>query len=332
MTRLRTTAILTGQQFNRKYAGIGNCNPFTVPGLAGFSDATINAYLDDMIEGGQTWIRTDFNWSYFEPTQGNFVYTNGDRFVNLVTAKGLKILAILCYSNNWANGNQGSTYPPNDNADFKNYCKKIVQRYSNKVRYFEVWNEANISAFWKPGPNTDQYAALLKAAYEGVKEADSTATVLMTGTTLSTTNEDSATHISVNIFMDRLYQLGCKDYFDIMNYHAYDWNNRTIQTTIDVMKKYGDGNKKWWITEYGYPTGGTSGQAFTDEAGQATIIGNGMKYASNLPVIENVFVYCYIDPVSRQPDREGYFGMRRGDGTRKPSWYTAQSYKNRTLI
>ena len=59
------------------------------------SDADLRRDLDEMVAVGAQWVRLDFNWSAIEPAKGSFSWSNTDRVLDAVTARGLKVVAIL---------------------------------------------------------------------------------------------------------------------------------------------------------------------------------------------------------------------------------------------
>jgi beta-glucosidase/6-phospho-beta-glucosidase/beta-galactosidase len=323
------TGIISGPNNGKRLVDVGVCNPWYIPLIHDrYTDAQINADLDMMVAAGIKWIRLDFLWSYLEPTQGNFVWTNYDRLMNLCNAKGIKVQAILAYCTPWANGNQDPRVPPTDYNTYKTYCTAVVNRYFPMgVEYYEIWNEPNIT-FWRPSPNAAEYTALLKKGYEGVKAANAEAQVIFGALTLISTTEDTSLRISPALFLKRCYEAGAKDYFDIMAYHAYDWSNRVIASLYSVMDTYGDVHKEMWINEYGYPTGGSEG--FTTEAGQATIITNGLNWASANPRLTKAFIYCFKDMPNIDPnDREAWFGIVKYDSTPKLAYNAVKTYNGK---
>ena len=58
--------------------------------------------------------------------------------------------------------------------EWKSFVQAAVARYPN-VRAIEVWNEPNLGIFWAPAPDPDRYAAVLKAAHDGVLAAGGSA-------------------------------------------------------------------------------------------------------------------------------------------------------------
>lgn len=71
---------------------------------------------------------------------------------------------------------------PSDLQAFKTQVYQMVQSFQGKIKLFEVWNEQNAGyRFFKPREDPGKYGALLKAAYQAVKEADPEAKVLYGG-------------------------------------------------------------------------------------------------------------------------------------------------------
>lgn len=57
-------------------------------------------------------------------------------------------------------------YPPKGSTELShwgNFVSDVVSRYRGHVAQYEMWNEPNISEFWKPSPSPTDYAALLRA-------------------------------------------------------------------------------------------------------------------------------------------------------------------------
>ena len=135
-----------------------------------------------------------------------------------------------------------------DRQAFARYVEKVVTRYKNDFTYWEVWNEPNILPFWTPEPNADDYAALLKITSETARKADPDCK-LTAPTTAPLGTYDRK-------FIERLYQLGCKDYFDVFDYHYYrnhppeDEVPAELADIKALMRRYGD-DKPIWITETG---------------------------------------------------------------------------------
>jgi hypothetical protein len=92
--------------------------------------------------------------------------------------------------------------------------------------------------------------------------------------------------------------------------------------------------KPIYLTEYGYTTRPVTefGGAQVSEATQAVFMKRAFRYADRFPRIKLLMWLLRVDesPSGSAGDSSGlYFGLRRLDGTRKPSWYAFAKLRNR---
>ena len=63
-------------------------------------------------------------------------------------------------------------YGPECEQAWKNYCRALAEHYKGRVDHFEIWNEVNGSAFWRPkDPNATEYARLVAITATAIREA-----------------------------------------------------------------------------------------------------------------------------------------------------------------
>jgi len=203
--------------------------------------------LEWMNELGVSWDRIDLWWHVVEPEPGNFDFSRPDKVFDTFEAHGVRWYPILCYgAARW----EGHNAPQTDEEiqRFADYAFRVVNRYRDRARYWSVWNEPNIPNFWSPEPNPERYAQLLKATRESVRRADPEAKLCAPAIAPLGSWDRK--------FVERLYQLGCKDDFDVFDYHYY--RNypperevpREIAEICAVMHRYGD-DKPIWVSESG---------------------------------------------------------------------------------
>lgn len=92
----------------------------------------------------------------------------------------INILGILNYSTDWASG-RGWNYPPEDNKLFVDYALKVVNRYKDKIKYWEVWNEPDSHTYWAKQDGLKSYCVLLKDVYIALKKLDPECKILNGG-------------------------------------------------------------------------------------------------------------------------------------------------------
>ena len=209
-----------------------------------------------MNDAGIAWVRTDFDWSGVQKAKGdNWDFSMLDATVAKAAAADINILPILAYDVPWAS-------PVYENIDqWLEYVRRTVIRYKDQLRYWEVWNEPDGAGFWYQNPNPEQYAMVLKATYAEIKKIDPDLTVLISG----------FSGIPFE-FIEGVYKAGCAEYFDIMAVHPYRYPNTPessyymddLDKLRKLMAKYGDEQKKVWITEIGWPTQKNQVKILTD--------------------------------------------------------------------
>ena len=204
------------------------------------------ANLVAMRAAGIRWARADFSWGGVEWRKGDWHFDHLDRVLDEADKAGITILPILDYNVSWAN-------PAFQHLDeWSEYVRRLVTRYKNRIRYWEVWNEENIPNFWKE-PNAKDYVTLLKRTYEIIKEIDPELKVVFGG--LAGVPHD---------YYENVLKEGGGKYFDIVNIHPYRGGIVTVRLCnlfLDDIKKFRDltiqytgEDRPIWITEMGWAT------------------------------------------------------------------------------
>jgi hypothetical protein len=144
--------------------------------------------LDAARDAGCSWVRMDFFWTDIETAPGVYNFSNFDRLVTALEARGMKPLFILDYSSllhsdcltcpDWF------LYGPESQQTIKafgDYAEAVARHYAGRGVRYEVWNEPNLSMFWRPQANASQYAALAREAIGRVHVGDPSALVVTAG-------------------------------------------------------------------------------------------------------------------------------------------------------
>ncbi len=197
-----------------------------------------------MTLAGLGYVRSDFDWYQCQRAKGGaWDFAKFDKTVDDAAACNVTVLPILYGIPKWA-------YPAYDHLDdFRDYIRATVSHFGMKMPVVEIWNEQNISAFWKD-PNPTNYLAVLKAAYETVKSVEPRVRVSFGGTAGVPFG-----------FIEKVCKLGGGKYFDILSIHPYSHPappegrmDAQIDKLREIMAKYGVEEKPIWITELGWPT------------------------------------------------------------------------------
>ncbi len=281
-----------------------------------------------MKEAGVGFVRMDFLWEDIEPSPGKFDFNKYDYIVDLLTRNKINILAILNYSSDWASSCGKWNCPPMDNKLFVNYVTRVIERYKNKVRYWEIWNEPDSHIYWSMQDGLKTYCVLLKDVYVAAKKVDPQCRIL---------NGGLANGIaSVN----HLYDNGAKDYFDILNLHIFEspLHTDSIKRALvfpklarKIMARNGDNNKELWITEIGCPGVEKRLKAKSwwmgnnpNERQQALWVKDVFTELLKQGYVNKIFWAFFRDCKGHWNNGIDYFGLVRWDFSRKPAFFFYQ--------
>lgn len=281
-----------------------------------------------MKEAGVAWVRQDFLWEEIEPKQGEFDFAKYDRIVEALSKSNINILGLLNYSTPWAAPSGEWNDPPQDNSLFINYAEKVISRYKDKIKYWEVWNEPDSGIYWLRQDGLKSYCALLRDVYLAAKKVDPECKILNGGLANGLA--------SVN----KLYDNGAAGYFDILNIHIFELPQDPAaikrvevypKLAYKVMSRHGDAAKQIWVTEIGSP-GVKSGVSVNnwwlganpDESQQARWLKDVFKSLLGDKNIGKIF-WAFLRDCNKHWDNGiDYFGLVRWDYFPKPSFLAYQ--------
>lgn len=283
-------------------------------------ETTVSRRIDAMHDLGVYMDRIDFWWGTVEPEKGKWDWTIADKCVAYLESRGVQLYPILAYGAKWW---PDRTAPQNDEeiAEYAEYVYQMVNRYKGRITYWAVWNEPNIAPFWTPQPDPDMYAKLLKAAYEAAKRADPDSKICAPVVApLGRWDEK---------FIRRMYQLGCKDYFDVFDYHYYRDGApersvpRELAEIRALMARYGDENKPIWISEFGV-SAPIENKAETYDKQASLVVRNHLVCLAE--GVEKLFYFDLQNWHDRPGETwDGKLGLMESGWERKPSFTAYQT-------
>ncbi len=203
--------------------------------------------LQVMREAGIRWIRTDFSWRILQKKDGSWNFAMTDHLLDEAEKYGMKILPILEHP-------APNMIPTIRHLDqWCEYVQQTVTHYKDRLEYWEVWNEHNVSKELGDEPKPEYYVELLKRTFETIKEIDPRLKVVYGGLA-------GVPHQ----YFEKTLEFGAGRYFDVMNIHPYRSGLQSVEETQkfrddirkfkDLMNKYILPSRPIWITEMGWPT------------------------------------------------------------------------------
>ncbi len=303
--------------------GIGSSTHLRAPDSLGFAYSDINTMRIEFI-------REEFPMSEIQLLNDYYVFNyeyenltrNFDRMVSLAEQYGLEIVALLSY---------GPSVNYQDNEYFfelwEKYVSKIVDKYGDKINYWEIGNEMNSQDMWKKvrinatHVEVDVYARMLKSAHQIIKQDNSRDVVIVGGLINDT---DFTNGYSPIEFLQELRKYTDGTTFDAVALHPY-WANSMPETVrhqktfdeyeyftmVDYVNNFSsnvnriyDNDIPIWITEVGYEETSleSESQKYGISVGDFQTIALARTYISlfALPNVASIFWYTYVNDTTGQ--------------------------------
>ncbi len=247
----------------------------------------------------------------------------------------------------------GQKCSPRSTEEFGRFARAAVIRYKKHgLHTWEIWNEPNLTGYWKTArpDNTlfvdpEAYARTANAAAREIRHHDSQAKII-TGGMAPLAEPKFPVGMRQSDFLARLLPHLEPHLFDAIAIHPYTWpklptvaaeynafytvdSGRPDYALRTVMQRNGWANKKIWATEFGASTKGLRIEGtplrlgrpdHVTENKQAQIIQQGVDGWFKKANVGPIFVHADSDQWLQTRKNEGGFGLRRQDGTKKPSY------------
>jgi hypothetical protein len=126
-------------------------------------------------------------WEVTEPSppaagRHRYDWRYDDFIADRLRANHLRWVAVLAYAPRWASQAPYTIHgAPRSAADFAAYAQAIARRYRGEIAAYEIWNEENSGAFWRPRPDPAAYARLYVAARAAIRAVDRSHPVIVGG-------------------------------------------------------------------------------------------------------------------------------------------------------
>ena len=134
---------------------------------------------DPLAAAGVKWARCQTGWNRCEVTKGVYTFEWLDDIVDKLLARGIQPWFNVGYGNKLymtglysdaAVGFVPLYFGEETLQAWKNYVRALAEHFKGRIKYFEVWNESNISGFWQPrGADPLEYAKLIKLTADEIR-------------------------------------------------------------------------------------------------------------------------------------------------------------------
>ena len=275
----------------------------------GFGPKRLAHELDVMRASGVETVRVAWNWYELQPyaswaavpedERDRFRDVRGlplavaptDLLVGLAARRGLRVLPVTLGTPVWNVRRllvAGS--PPRDVAPYAALMRALVSRYGSRgsfwrehpgvprrpVRWWQLWNEPHLAAYWAAPEWAAGYAKLVRAGARAVHREDRRARVLLAGVTTDT--------LPVWDRLDELLAEGVGPHVDMVGAHVFTRRPagvvRALRRVRTTLRAYGLGRTRIALTEWSWPSSrGRRARApwATTPRGQATRVARTLR-------------------------------------------------------
>lgn len=263
--------------------------------------------------------RADMQWQRIESkksiyTISNILKNNDFLFKNYSQTSSTSTLLILNYGNKLYTP-QGYPDDSKGTEAFANYTDWVSNRYREKVRFYEIWNEwlqgTGVPNKITPSDDPRVYTQLVKESYEKIKKNDANAIVM-----IGSINPTIPKYVK---WANGLIESGILRYSDAISIHAYSTriskkNTKEPEQSIaeidnferTIVTKTGN-SKPIYITEMGYPT-----MLRDNNLSEYNVAEKILKFtlmARSRPYIKGLWWYDLIDHSNNRNNPEDNYGF-----------------------
>ncbi len=224
--------------------------------------------------------RNTLRWNTVQPTSAaTYDWSKVDYVVDQANQRGIQLMLVVRDAPQWANGSTDPRVVPSAQTSlnsfvtrYKTFFKAAVERYHDKVKYWEVWSEPNANYFFQPqglDPNADRarwmdiYAQIFKATQANSQSVDTSVKISMgalSGLSLGCC-------ITGADFLKGMIDRTVNFKYLAINPHSSrnlaPWNCPAGQQTFcdikkirDILVQRGKSSVQMWVTEFGWQVAG----------------------------------------------------------------------------
>jgi len=279
---------------------------------------------------GVKWARCQTGWARCEKTRGVYDFAWLDEVVDGLLKIGIQPWFNLGYGNPLYTPKADETavgwVPVFDEAameGWKAFTVKIAEHFKDRVKHWEIWNEPNITGFWKPGkPDAASYVRLV----------EQTAPLLRAGVPGAVLIGGGYAGIPMGYY-EACLEAGLAKHVDKISYHPYRPSPEKgyedeVKKMRELLKKHGAEHVKLWQGENGCPSqkgsAGALSQQEWNETRQAKWVTR--RILSDLRLEVELTSYFLIVDLIGYRGKVNLKGLLRGeDYTPKPAYFAYQN-------
>lgn len=287
---------------------------------------------------GLEWTRVDVHWDRHELGKGNYRLKELDGLINELKKEKLKTLMYLVGSAEHAtsapaNSDTPDQYPPKNPLLYADMMAMMVERYPY-VNAWQVWNEPNLPAYWRPHEDAKAYGQLLQTTVQHIRQRKPGTQFVMGGMAYY-----SQMPVKGGLMIEELGKLGVAQLKISAAYHPYthypEGNERSKPDYLVHSKQLNSlirsVDMPIWATEWGWSSykGPKEHQDIIGDQGQADFILRRLALMTALDY-DKIFLFALSDLDSRASVRDQHYGLLDLQGNPKPAYHALKNFLKAT--
>lgn len=194
-------------------------------------------------------------WNDLNPSPGNFNWPALDRWLDAAQQHGIDVIYTFGATPTWGSSNptgkcdynSGACYPPANMQDWDNFVRAIATHAAGRIKYWEMWNEANQHEYWSGG--IPALVMMTQHASAIIKSISPNAMIF--------TPSAVGGAVDTSTFLDKFFAADGGAFVDGVAFHGYvnsipaipEDVNRIVDAVQRVMAARGQSGKPLWDTE-----------------------------------------------------------------------------------
>jgi Glycosyl hydrolases family 39 len=261
------------------------------------------------------------------PNDKAYDWRIADRVLAGLRAHRVQVLITLWGAPSWANGGRAPNFAPVSKWPLSSFAVAAIKRYPY-VKLWEVWNEPNLRTFLRPNSPSTYVSKLLNPTYDALHATRGG--IRVAGG--ATSPRQTPTGMAPIAFMRGMRAAHAR--LDAYSHHPYPTSRfetptkancryckgllsmaRLLDLIREVRRDFG--NKRIWLTEYGYQTNPPDRALGVSKALQARYLAQAARIAYKAPYVDLLINFLVRDetPVGRWQS-----GLFTAGGVAKPSF------------
>jgi len=227
--------------------------------------ALFSMHIQSELFSGMPWPSVSFGsirlwdtyttWNDLNPSQGHFNWPALDRWLDAAQQHGVDVIYTFGATPTWASSNPsgkcdynpGACYPPANMQDWDNFVRAMATHAAGRIKYWEMWNEANQHEYWSGGITA--LVTMTQHASAIIKSIAPNAMIF--------TPSGVGGAVDTSTFLDKFFAAGGGAFVDGVTFHGYvnsipaipEDVNRIVDHVRNVMVARGQSGKPLWDTE-----------------------------------------------------------------------------------